>query len=147
MTGWPDFARALADELIAAPDTTVLVIGEAAPSGSRRFAQFRKTSEFVLAELTGNEWLDPASRPGDEGWRAISRAGWRRPDQDHCDNWWAEFPAPVGTDQYRRIAAITVTGLRDGFGITAPSALSYQGWAENSGGSLHLPTLGIPDAT
>ncbi|MFE9787963.1 hypothetical protein ACFYO7_21545 [Nocardia salmonicida] len=146
MTDWADFARVLADELAAAPDTTVLVIGEAAPSGSRRFAQFRKTSESVEAELTGNEWLDPTSRPDDAGWRAITRAGWRQPDQDHCDNWWAEFPTPIGTDQYRRIAAITVTGLRDGFGITTPTALSYKGWAEKSGNNLHLPSLGIPDA-
>ncbi|MFD4428482.1 hypothetical protein [Nocardia sp. NPDC058497] len=146
MTDWAEFARVLADELDAAPDTAVLVIGEAVPSGSRRFAQFRKTGESVLAELTGNEWLDPASRPGDVGWRAITRAGWRQPDQDHCDNWWAEFASPVSSDQYRRIAAITVTGLRDGFGITAPTELSYRGWVEKTGNSMHLPSLGIPDA-
>ncbi|MFD3744511.1 hypothetical protein [Nocardia sp. NPDC058633] len=146
MTDWAHFARVLADELGAVPDTAVLVIGEAAPSGSRRFAQFRKTGEAVLAELTGNEWLDSTSRPDDAGWQAITRAGWRRPDQDHCGNWWAEFASPVGSDHYRRIAAITVTGLRDGFGITAPAALSYQGWVEKSGDNLHLPGLGIPDA-
>ncbi|MFD6103663.1 hypothetical protein ACFWFQ_13445 [Nocardia salmonicida] len=148
MTDWADFARGLADELAAAPDTTVLVIGEVAPPGSRRFAQFRKTSESVEAELTGDEWLDPASRPDDPGWRAITRAGWNRPDQDHCDNWWAEFSSPVDTDQYRRIAAITVAGLRDGFGIGSPLTLAYKGWVERAGNSnLHLPGLGIPDAS
>ncbi|MFC4377437.1 hypothetical protein ACFO5K_25485 [Nocardia halotolerans] len=146
MTDWAEFARVLADELAAAPDTTILVIGEAAPAGSRRFAQFRKDSDSVLTELTGNEWLDPASRPGDAGRQAITRAGWNEPNQDHCDNWWAEFATPVGTDQYRHIAAITVTGLRDGFGITTPAALSYKGWVETSGNNLHLPSLGIPDA-
>ncbi|MFD6397894.1 hypothetical protein [Nocardia sp. NPDC060249] len=148
MTDWEEFARGLANELAAVPDTTVLVIGEAAPSSSRRFAQFRKTSESVLAELPGNAWLDPESRPDDAGWRAITRAGWRQPDQDHCDNWWAEFPWPVDTDAYQRLAAITVTGLRDGFGIDSPLTLVYQGWVERAGNAnLHLPGLGIPDAS
>ncbi|WP_280344600.1 TY-Chap domain-containing protein [Nocardia neocaledoniensis] len=118
MTDWTAFASALADELAAAPDTSVLVVGESAPAGSRRFAQFRKSGDSVLAELTGDEWLDSRSRPGEAGWRAITRAGWHQPDQDHCDNWWAEFTAD----------------------------LSYQGWVEKTGSSLHLPSLGIPDA-
>ncbi|MGW6698905.1 TY-Chap domain-containing protein [Nocardia sp. NPDC055049] len=148
MTDWTDFARGLAAELAAAPESTVLVIGETASPGARRFAQFLKTGEAVSAELAGDEWLEPAFRPDDDGARTIIEAGWRLPDEAHMGNWWAEFPWPVDTDAYRRLAAITVTGLRDGFGIDSPLALGYQGWVERAGNSsLHLPGLGIPDAS
>ncbi|WP_336085383.1 TY-Chap domain-containing protein [Nocardia sp. SSK8] len=147
MTGWTAFAHGLATELAAAPDTTVLVIGESAAPGARRFAQFRKTGTAVAAELTGDEWLEPAFRPDADGIRAITEAGWQTPDEAHMDNWWAEFPWPTTTEDYQRLAAMTVTGLRDGFGIAAPTTLVYRGWVEQAGNSdLHLPGLGIPDA-
>lgn len=147
MTDWTAFARGLATELAAAPDTTVLVIGEAAAPGTRRFAQFRKTGDAVSAELVGDEWLEPAFRPDEDGTRVIAGAGWHRPDEAHMDNWWTELPWPVTTDDYQRLAASTVTGLRDGFGIDSPSTLVYQGWVERAGNSdLYLPGLGIPDA-
>ncbi|MFB7877967.1 hypothetical protein ACFC06_22195 [Nocardia sp. NPDC056064] len=147
MTDWSQFAAGLAAELAAAPDTTVLVIGESAAPGARRFAQFRKDGDAVSAELTGDEWLEPGFRPGDDGARAITEAGWHRPDEAHMGNWWTEFPWPVATEDYQRLAASTVTGLRDGFGIASPAALVYQGWVERAGNSdLHLPGLGIRDA-
>lgn len=148
MTDWAEFARGLAAELAAAPETTVLVIGESAAPGARRFAQFRKTGEAVSAELTGDEWLEPTFRPDDDGTWAITEAGWRPPNEAHMGNWWTEFPWPVATDDYQRLAAITVVGLRDGFGIGSPLTLVYQGWVERAGNSdLHLPGLGIPDAS
>ncbi len=148
MTDWTGFAHGLAAELAAAPETTVLVIGESAAPGARRFAQFRKTGEAVSAELTGDEWLEPEFRPDGDGIRMITEAGWRLPDEAHMGNWWTEFPWPVDTDDYQRLAAITVVGLRDGFGIGSPLTLAYKGWVENAGNSdLHLPGLGIPDAS
>ncbi|MDO3647299.1 TY-Chap domain-containing protein [Nocardia mangyaensis] len=148
MTDWSEFARGLATELAAAPETTVLVIGESATPGARRFAQFRKTGEAMSAELTGDEWLEPAFRPDEDGTQAITAAGWRRPDEAHMGNWWTEFPWPVATFDYQRLAEITVTGLRDGFGIDSPLSLVYHGWVERAGNSdLHLPGLGIPDAS
>ncbi|MFD3705017.1 hypothetical protein ACFWUP_17925 [Nocardia sp. NPDC058658] len=146
MTDWTEFASGLAAELQNSPDSTVLVIGETTEPGERRFVQFLKTGTVVSAELSGDEWLEPAFRPGADGVQAITDAGWHQPNEDHMGNWWIEFPWSAGTDDYRQLAAITVAGLRDGFGIDSPAKLVYRGWVERAGNSrLHLPGLGIPD--
>ncbi|WP_280344592.1 TY-Chap domain-containing protein [Nocardia neocaledoniensis] len=145
MTDWTEFARGLASALQTSPDSTVLVVGESTKPGQRRFSQFLKTGTVVSAELTGDEWLEPAFHTDADGVRAISDAGWHQPNEEHMGNWWIEFPWSANTEDYQRLAAMTVTGLRDGFGIESPAQLVYRGWVERAGNAnLHLPGLGVP---
>ncbi|MEV0333090.1 hypothetical protein [Nocardia sp. NPDC050717] len=145
MTDWTQFARGLAAELQGVPDSSVLVIGESTKPGERRFAQFLKTGTVISAELTGDEWLEPAFHTSPHGVKAITDAGWHQPNEIHMGNWWIEFPWSATTKDYERLAALTVTGLRDGFGIESPAQLVYRGWVENAGNArLHLPGLGVP---
>ncbi|MET7768684.1 hypothetical protein [Nocardia sp. NPDC005366] len=148
MTGWDAFAAGLADELSTAPDTSVIVIGEAVPAASWRFVQFRKDEGALWAELTADRWLEPGSCPDEAGRAAISRAGWHPPDGVDTFNRWVEFAWPVTTGNYRQAAAMAVAGLRDGFGIAKPDDLSYEAWVERSGNHrLLLPSLGVREKT
>ncbi|TXK35139.1 hypothetical protein FR742_38435 [Nonomuraea sp. C10] len=88
------------------------MISEKHPAASPRFAQFCKLDELLAAELTGDAYLEPESRPDTAGWRAIPRTGWHLPDPGHVDNWWVEFKRPALQD-YRRVAAMAVAGLRE----------------------------------
>ena len=94
------------------------------PAGGLRH---RKRWDRLIAELAGDAYLEPQSRPDTVGWRAIIRAGWHLPDPDHVDNWWVEFEWPVLHEHYRRVAAMTVTGLRDGFRIAEPTCRTRAG--------------------
>jgi hypothetical protein len=82
-------------------------------------------------------------RAGATGRALIADSGWRARDAGHS-NWWAELPWPSSSADYRRLADMVVTGLRDGFGIRAPTALAYTAWNERlENRKLDLPLLGL----
>ncbi|MET9027634.1 hypothetical protein ABZW96_18755 [Nocardia sp. NPDC004168] len=143
MTGWGDFAAGLAVELAALRAGSIVKLVESDTGPRRRYAQFLQLDDALEAELVDDEWLDPALRAGAAGRALIAESGWRERDTSH-NNWWTELPWPSPTTEYRRLADMVVTGLRDGFGIDAPTALAYTGWNERSGNrKLDLPLLGL----
>lgn len=145
MTDWIRFAEALAEQLAMVNSGTVVIISEHGRAGERsRTAQFRQLDNSVWAELSGDKWLDPDVRAGESGSGLIAEVGWRQPDADHGHNWWIERPWPVTSADCRRIGSMVVTGLRDGFRISDPAALSYDAWDESNGNRpMELPLLGL----
>ncbi|MGK8485862.1 TY-Chap domain-containing protein [Nocardia asiatica] len=142
MTGWEDIAAGLAAELAALSAGSIVKLVESETGPRRRYAQFLQLDDVLSAELVDDGWLDPALRAGTAGRAVIAAAGWRERDATH-GNWWAELPWPSSSAEYRRLADMVVTGLRDGFGIAAPTALAYTAWNERSANQLDLPLLGL----
>ncbi|MGW6698903.1 TY-Chap domain-containing protein [Nocardia sp. NPDC055049] len=142
MSDWAIFTDRLASELDELPITSRLIIFEPKSVSGRRFVQFARDEDVLSAQLVGSKSLDPEWQPDAAGWRAITRAGWHQPDAANAHLWWVDFDAPVTMDDCRRAAAIAVTGLRDGYGITSPDALVYDAWAGRTG-TIDLPTLGL----
>ncbi|WP_062987644.1 TY-Chap domain-containing protein [Nocardia anaemiae] len=145
MTEWAEFTERLAEQLAVLPAGAIVKIVEAGPpSGHQRFAQFAQTDNELLAELVGDEFLEPAARPDETGHRLITESGWQEPDDDHGPYWWIELPWPVNSAIYRQLAAMVVTGLRDAFRISDPGSLTYTAWNKNADErDLHLPLLGL----
>ncbi|MGW5569999.1 TY-Chap domain-containing protein [Nocardia thailandica] len=145
MTAWDTFAAGLSAELLELPDTATLIIVEPRPAGRRRYVQFYKDADVLAAQLVSDKYLDEAARADETGTQAIVRAGWQPPDADSSFLWWADFDAPVALAEYDRAAALSVAGLRDGYGIADPHGLVYDAWIAGSADRrLDLPRLGLP---
>ncbi|BDU02468.1 TY-Chap domain-containing protein [Nocardia sputorum] len=143
MTGWGDLAAGLAAELAALRAGSIVKLVESGTGPRRRYAQFLQLDDALAAELVDDEWLALEARAGAAGRALIAESGWRERDAGHV-NWWTELPWPSPTVDYRRLADMVVTGLRDGFGIHAPTALAYTAWDERSENRrLELPLLGL----
>lgn len=145
MSDWTTLADRLAEVLGELSATARVIITEPKPPFTRRFVQFARHDDVLAAQLVSNHSLESEWQADVAGWRAITRAGWHEPDIDNANLWWVDFDAPVTVDDCRRAAAIAVTGLRDGYGITAPTELVYSAWLERPGHPhLELSTLGLP---
>ncbi|MEU2549597.1 hypothetical protein ABZ618_29915 [Streptomyces roseolus] len=141
MTEWDEFSQRLAEQLSTLTTGSVLIIREDGPPG--RYAQFLQADERVEAQLVADHYLDPTARAGETGNRLITEAGWRQPeDTVYGHNWQTELPWPSTSDAYRRLAAMTVTGLRDALRITSPETLVYEAWTRGNR-PLRLPSLGL----
>ncbi|WP_405164543.1 hypothetical protein OG203_05350 [Nocardia sp. NBC_01499] len=150
MTEWAQFAEALAEQLAQLPIGAIMKIIAVGPTGRFRFVQFAIGDDALVAELTGDAYLDSIGRPTPEGRLRIIDAGWQLPDADHVDNWWIELPWPISSAVRHQLAAMVITGLRDGFDIPDPASLVYDAWNSNDGNkSLILPSLSLTgiDAT
>ncbi|MER6116430.1 hypothetical protein E6R60_14785 [Streptomyces sp. A0642] len=143
MTEWDAFEEGLAEQLSSLGAGSVLIVRETGRTG--RYAQFLQSDEGLGAELVGDHHLDPALRAGETGSRLIAEAGWQPPqDTVYGHNWAVELPWPSPSDAYRALAAMTVTGLRDGLRIAGPQALVYEAWDGRRGNRpLVLPLLGL----
>ncbi|MFI6938598.1 TY-Chap domain-containing protein [Streptomyces sp. NPDC050418] len=147
VTEWGALGEALAEELASLSDGSVLVIREAGRTG--RYVQFLQSDATLEAELSGDHHLDPALRAGVAGSRLIVEAGWRPPvDTAYGHNWWAELAWPSPSAAYRNLAAMSVSGLRDGLRIAGPQALVYEAWDGRQGNrSLTCHRLGLTPQT
>ncbi|MEV0252275.1 hypothetical protein AB0H76_37205 [Nocardia sp. NPDC050712] len=145
MTEWSAFATALARCLRDLPVGGVVIIEEAgAHSADRRFTQFRRYPDYLTAEVPGDSSLTPEAQAGVAGTRLMTESGWQQQDPDRGDNRWSELPWPATTSDYRQLAAMIVTALRDGFRIPSPDALRYHAWNEGDGNRPLDLSLGIP---
>ncbi|MEU1985385.1 hypothetical protein [Nocardia sp. NPDC019395] len=141
MTEWPEFSAGLSRHLAGLPAGAILTLVEA---GGSRYAQFRQFDDRLYAELVGDEWLGPGKRAGDSGARLLVEAGWQRPDPDHTDNWWIEYPWPLTPLRYRELVSMVLIGLRDVFAVAEPADLVYNAWnVEDGDRELVLPGLGL----
>ncbi|MGW6423883.1 TY-Chap domain-containing protein [Nocardia sp. NPDC055053] len=144
MTGWSAFTDGLAGQLAVLSAGSVVIVHETR-TRSPRYAQFRQLDDLLHAELVCEAALDEPSRAGAAGIQAITEAGWSPPADGAVGNWWIDTPWPATPAQYRSVAEMVVEGLRTGFGIAEPAALSYDAWDESSGNRpLDLPLLGLP---
>ncbi|WP_051022276.1 DUF6301 family protein [Nocardia pneumoniae] len=146
MTQWEQFADELAERLSTLSAGVIVKAIEPEAPGQFRLVQFAQDADSLVAELTGDAYLDPADRPTLEGRQRIIDAGWQLPDSDHGDNWWIELPWPNPASINHQLAAMVVAGLRDGFRIPSPNALSYDAWkAGYDNRSRELPSTWTPE--
>ncbi|MFC4124726.1 TY-Chap domain-containing protein [Nocardia rhizosphaerae] len=146
MTSWPSFTDALAGQLAVLPAGAVVILRETRTQ-SPRYAQFRQLDHVLAGELVCDDALTEPLRAGAEGDQVIIAAGWQPPEDGLAGNWWLELPWPATAWRYHEVAAMVVTGLRDGYGVREPDELSYRAWDESAGNRpLDLPLLGLPRA-
>jgi hypothetical protein len=142
---WNTLVQGLAGELANLPAGGLLVISEFGEPKLSRYAQFAQGTDELLAYVVHNSFLDEQARASEDGERVITEAGWRRPDPDQGhDNWWRDLPWPATAQEYRDVAQMVATALRDGYGIADPGVFHYQAWNEQTGQDLVLPELRLP---
>lgn len=148
MTGWAELAQGLAEHLATLPDGAILKIIEVLPpSELPRYAQFVQSADLLRCEFISNTWLTGEARLTPAAELLLAEIGWQQPnpDPDYSDNWWLELPWPLASTLYEHVAAMVITGFRDGLGTTDPSNLAYDAWNANAGNrALELPLLGLP---
>lgn len=142
MTAWTEFADGLAQQLRLLPAGAFLVI--TSPHDARRFAQFAQTEDILYGQLAGDEWIDESAHITADDRRLLIEVGWHEPHPDHAEDWWIELPWPISSTSYRKLASMTVAGLRDVFDVAEPAQLTYRAWNGNAGNrDLDLPLLGL----
>ncbi|WP_157163385.1 DUF6301 family protein [Nocardia aobensis] len=142
MLSWDEFGSALAEELAALPVGALVVIDERGESG--RYVQFVHVDDNLYAELMSdrNPALTQVQAP--EQCQLIAGLGWRAPgtSPEGNPNWWTELKCPIRTADYRRLAGMAVSGLRDGLGMSSPADLTYRAW-NSLDGNLPLEMSGL----
>jgi hypothetical protein len=139
VTGWAEFTAGLSEEIAELPFGAVLkLIGYDLPDEPRG-VQVLRDPDMVSAELIGINWFEGADAS------AVAAAGWQEPDAAHGNvSWWIDCPRPLTTARCRELAAMIVTGLRDGLKVPEPADLRYRAWDDNAEGrALDLPRLGV----
>jgi hypothetical protein len=143
VTDWTQFADLLAEQLAVLPSGAILKLVKILPD-QYQFVEFAQDDDSLYADMTGDTYLEPGYRPTPQGRQEIIDVGWQIPDADHVDNWWIQLPWPLTTSIYHYIATMSVTGLRDGFGIHSPAELVYDAWnTNNRNDPMDLPLLGL----
>lgn len=144
---WDAFAQGLVDALPRLPAGGLLVIAEPEdPERSQygRYTQFAQGADALDAYVVVNSFLEEPARASEDGERIIAAAGWRPPEPSAGhENWWTRLAWPATTEQYRTVAGMVVTALRDGYGIPDPGVMRYKAWNENTGADIELPLLGL----
>lgn len=145
MISWDDFTNRLANQLALLPAGAVVSIRERVPNPDRRrYAQFYQTDTELCAELPGPGMLDPEVRADTAGLQHIADLGWQPPEGRDSYNWSYNVAWPAPRADYRRLATMITSGLRDAFAIATPAQLTYTAWNENKGNAdLALPLLGL----
>ena len=112
MTEWPEFVEGLTETLATLPLGALVVISERVPPTKHlRFAQFCWYNAGIHAEIPGGERLTTARA---DGARVVADAGWQEPLPPwDGENWTTRLPWPASTAEYRGLAQMMVTALRD----------------------------------
>ncbi len=94
-------------------------------AGCPPYAQFAAFGDgrMIRAEVSGNAYLLPQYRLGEEGSDFFALVGWSGNDATE-QNWYLERPV-TGADE---IANHVVWALRHHFGVAHPQLLTYQAW-------------------
>ena len=141
---WDVFGQVLAEELVKLPAGALLVISESGEPKQSRYVQFAQSPSELTAYVVVNSFLKEPARASVKGERTIVAAGWHPPEPSAGhDNWWRTLTWPATAEQYRMLAGMVVTALRDGYGLLDPGALRYQAWNEDTGVDIELPRLGL----
>ncbi|OXR44022.1 hypothetical protein B7C42_03578 [Nocardia cerradoensis] len=142
MLSWDEFGSALAAELAGLPVGALMVIEERGEFG--RYVQFVHMDDNLYAELMSdrNPAVTQAQTP--EQCQLIAGLGWREPgtSPESDSNWWTALKCPIRTADYRRLATMVVSGLRDGLGMSSPGDLTYRAW-NSLEGNLPLEVSGL----
>jgi hypothetical protein len=137
--GWPEFAERLAAELAGLDDGMVLVMHRA--DQDAYYVQAHRDPYRIRGEAVGNERLDAPLRFAEADEKRMADAGWGAP----APNWWIELPPASPPAEFRRIAAMMVTALRDVQRARDPADLRYEAFRGDTGIELTDFGLGLAD--
>ncbi|SEG16496.1 SseB protein N-terminal domain-containing protein [Thermomonospora echinospora] len=137
---WAEFTERLARELAAMEPEMVLVIPHLRQES--HYVQAFRDARWIRAEAVSGQALPPSAPRFDAEEERLAAAGWRRPGEH--PNWTCELPADAAPQEYRRLAAMMVTALRDVQLAASPADLVYEAFV----GAVHveLTEFGIPYA-
>jgi hypothetical protein len=113
-------------------------------AGCPPYAQFAAfgAGQMIRAEVSGNAYLRPQYRLGEDGSECLTLMGWSGNDEEE-KNWYVERPVTAADE----IAHQVVWALRDHFVVAHPQLLTYQAWgpAADAAGVLGLcATADVP---
>lgn len=142
MTTWSDFAEGLAETLATLPSGAVVIIAEPGPLRTARGlpSSAGTARGFMPKSPEASNWLNRAltglassqTPVGGAPDLTVTRTG-------------GPLPWPATSGDYRPLASMIVTALRDALGIAKPDDLEYHALNENYGNApIELPLLGIP---
>jgi hypothetical protein len=135
---WNDFVRRLAAELAGLDDGMVLVVHRA--DQDAYYVQAHRDPRRVRAEAVGNDVLDESLRFPAADEKRLTDAGWGSPGHPG-PNWWVELPAGAPAAEYRRLAGMMVTALRDVQRALDPADLRYEAFRGETG--IELTDFGV----
>jgi hypothetical protein len=132
---WPEFTGRLAAELAALDDGMVLVVHR----GDRDayYVQAHRDPHRVRGEAVGNEVLEEPLRFPETDEKRMTDAGWGAPGP----NWWVELSPGAPAAEFRRLAEMMVTALRDVQKARAPADLRYEAFRGDTG--IELTDFGV----
>ena len=133
--GWPDFTERLAAELAGLDDGMVLVVHRT--DRDAYYVQAHRDPYRIRAEAVGTERLDPPLRFAEADEKRMADAGWGAPGP----NWWIELPPASPPAEFRRLAAMMVTALRDVQRARDPAELRYEAFRGDTG--IELTDFGL----
>lgn len=133
--GWPEFTERLAAELAGMDDGMVVVVHRA--DRAAYYVQAHRDQRRIRAEAVGNELLDGPLRFPAADEKRLADAGWDAP----APNWSIELPPAPPPGEFRRLAAMMVTALRDVQKARDPAGLRYEAFRGDVG--IELTDLGV----
>ncbi len=136
--GWAAFTERLAGELAGLDDGMVLVVYRA--DQDAYYVQAHRGPQRVRGEAVGNDVLDEPLRFPDADEKRLADAGWGNPGHPG-PNWWVELPTGAPAAEYRRLAGMMVTALRDVQRAADPGDLRYEAFRGDIG--IELTDFGI----
>jgi hypothetical protein len=134
-SGWPEFTERLAAELAGLDDGMVLVVHRA--DQDAYYVQAHRDPQRIRGEAVGNELLDEPLRFAEADEKRLADAGWGAPQP----NWWVELPPAPPPAEFRRLAAMMVTALRDAQQAREPADLRYEAFRGDTG--IELTDFGL----
>ncbi|GAB3660837.1 hypothetical protein GCM10027589_22750 [Actinocorallia lasiicapitis] len=137
---WTDLTERLAREL-AGLDTQMVLVVHQRHQGSHYVQAFR-TGDTLRAEAVSSAVLDTELRFAPEAEDRLIGVGWDRPDQ--AGNWTFDLSRDAPAREFRNLAAMMITALRDVQGARTPADLAYEAFRGNT--FLSLVELGLHPA-
>lgn len=110
--------------------------------GAAPYVRLAVEDGAVLAEAAGNRSLDAQFRLGKPRRKALRALGWKPPG-DGLPDYWCIIGVPDGAG---RVARMVVEGMRNVFGIPAPSFLVVSGVGENGALTGDALPFGLTEA-
>jgi len=139
LLSWTEFTEQLAGELASMEPEMVIVISHRLQESY--YVQAFRDAQRVRAEAVSGRALPPSAPAFDARTEErLAAAGWRPPGEH--PNWTCELPAGASPEEYRRLAAMMVTALRDVQLAGNPADLVYEAFIGAS--HVELTEFGIP---
>ncbi|OLT32362.1 hypothetical protein BJF79_36235 [Actinomadura sp. CNU-125] len=141
---WTEFIETMALEMAGLETGSILIVAEPKSSGGR-YVQCRQLGKQFYAEVVANCFLPDTAHASEEGQRVIADAGWKAGPEWAEENWSFELNGHKPVSEYRTLATMMATALRDGYGVPDLTGWYCEAWNESNGNEpVELDFLPLP---